>query len=154
MLDLARQHSMIKCLCITITFHWESTCFHRRSLSFCDRSLTIWLENECCCPQLTFQMLTLLHKYLHHQSRYSTTWDSKYLFLIDQIVRAFAMNPKLGGSSPPEVETFFCINISDTFTRTSPLVGRKWILLLLLLKFQMLTLLYIYIYTGTDTSTD
>ena len=51
-------------------------------------------------------MLTSLKKYLYRQSQYSKTWDSKCLALIAQIVRAFGMNPKVGGSSPPQVEAF------------------------------------------------
>ena len=34
------------------------------------------------------------------------TWDSKCLALIAQVVRAFGMNPKIGGSSLSQVETF------------------------------------------------
>ena len=49
-------------------------------------------------------MLTLLQKYLYRQSQYSNTWDSKCLALIVQMIRAFGMNPKVGGSSPPQVE--------------------------------------------------
>ena len=41
----------------------------------------------------------------YHQSQYSKTWDSKYLALIAQMVRGFGMNPKIGDSSPPQVET-------------------------------------------------
>ena len=45
----------------------------------------------------TFQMLTLLKKYLYCQSQCSKTWDSKCLALIPQMVRAFGMYPKFGG---------------------------------------------------------
>ena len=34
------------------------------------------------------------------------------------VVRAFGINPKVGGSSPPQVETF-SVWIIDTFTRIS-----------------------------------
>ena len=34
------------------------------------------------------------------------TWDSKCLALIAQMVRAFGVNPEVGGSSPSQVETF------------------------------------------------
>ena len=40
--------------------------------------------NAAAHAQLTFQMLTLLQKYLYRQSQYSTTWDSKCLALIAQ----------------------------------------------------------------------
>ena len=62
--------------------------------------------NAVARMQLTFQMLILLKKYPYHQSQYSTTWDSKCLALITQMVRAFGMNSKVGGSRPPQVETF------------------------------------------------
>ena len=39
-------------------------------------------------------------------SQRSKTWDSKCLALITQMVKAFGMNLKGGGSSPPMVETF------------------------------------------------
>ena len=45
-------------------------------------------------------------KYLYRQSQHSNTWDCKCLTLIAQMVRAFGMNPKVVGSSPPQVETF------------------------------------------------
>ena len=56
--------------------------------------------NAVARAQLAFQMLTLLQKYLYHQSQYSKSWDSKCLALIAQMVRAFGMNPKVGGSRP------------------------------------------------------
>ena len=40
--------------------------------------------NAVARAQLIFQMLTLLQRYLHRQSQYSTAWDSKCLALIDQ----------------------------------------------------------------------
>ena len=40
--------------------------------------------NAVARAQLTFQMLTLLQKYLYHQSQYSTTWGSRCLALIAQ----------------------------------------------------------------------
>ena len=59
------------------------------------------VENECCCPRtVNISMLTLLQKYLYHQSQYSATWDSKCLALIAQMVRAFGMNPKRGVRVP------------------------------------------------------
>ena len=61
--------------------------------------------NAVARAQFTFQMLTLLKKYLYCQSQYSKTWDSKCLALIAQMVRALGMNPRNGGSSPPQVET-------------------------------------------------
>ena len=50
---------------------------------------------------------------MYRQSQYSTTWDSKCLALIAQMVRAFGKNPKVGGSSPPQMETF---SVSKTLT--------------------------------------
>ena len=65
--------------------------------------------------QLTFQMLTLLQKYLYHQSQYSKTWDRKCLALISQMVRAFGINPKVGGFKYPSGRDF---SVSKTSTRS------------------------------------
>ena len=67
-------------------------------------------------------------RYLHRQSQYSNAWHSKCLALIAQMVRIFGMNPKVGASSPQQVETF---TVSNTLTPSQehPFVGRKWILL-------------------------
>ena len=75
--------------------------------------------NAVARAQLTYQMLTLLKKYLYCQSQCSKTWDSKCLALIAQQVRAFGINPKLWGSSPPQDETFSVSTIC---------VCRKWML--------------------------
>ena len=56
--------------------------------------------------QLTFQMLTSLQDYQYRQSQYSKTWDSKCVMPITQMVKAFGMNPKIGGSSSLQVEIF------------------------------------------------
>ena len=44
------------------------------------------------------------------------------------MVRAFGMNPKIGGSSPPLDRDIFCLKNFNTFPRTYVL-GRKWMLL-------------------------
>ena len=44
--------------------------------------------------------VNFITKYLYRQSQYSTTWDSKCLALIAQLVRTFGMNTKVGWSSP------------------------------------------------------
>ena len=69
--------------------------------------------NVVAHAKLTFQMLTSLKKYLYSQSQYSNPWDSKCLVLKAQMVRAFGMNLKVGGSNPAQVATF---SISKTFT--------------------------------------
>ena len=61
--------------------------------------------NAVARAQLTIQILTLLQKYLYRQSQYSNTWDNICLASIAQVVGAFGMNSKIGGSSPPQVET-------------------------------------------------
>ena len=61
--------------------------------------------------------VNFLQKYLYCQSEYSPTWDSKWLDLIAQMIRVFGMNPKVGGSSPPEVETFFVLKIINKWTQ-------------------------------------
>ena len=55
--------------------------------------------------QLSFQMLLLLKK--NYIARASIRIYGAANALIAQVVRAFGMSPKFGGSSPPEVETFF-----------------------------------------------
>ena len=40
--------------------------------------------NAVARAQLIFQMLTLLQRYLHRQSQYSTTWNRKCVALIAQ----------------------------------------------------------------------
>ena len=81
--------------------------------------------NAVARAQLTFQTLTLLQKYLYRQSQYSKTWDSKCLALRAQMFRAFGVN--LGGSSPPQVETF---HVSKTFghfhKNTRSCVENEW----------------------------
>ena len=69
----------------------------------------------------------LLEKYLLPQPVFKT-WDSKCLALINQMVRAFGMNPKVGGSSPPRVKTF---SVSKTLTLSQghPSVCKTWMLL-------------------------
>ena len=42
--------------------------------------------NTVARAQLTFQMLTLLKKFLYRQSQYLTTWDSRCLALIAEMV--------------------------------------------------------------------
>ena len=76
---------------------------------------------------LTVQMLTLLHNYLDRQSQYSNTWNSTFLALTAQVVRAFGMNSKVGGSSLPQVETFF-VSKSSTLSQEHPFVTPKWML--------------------------
>ena len=79
--------------------------------------------NAVACAQLTFQMLTSLQKYLYRLSQYSKPWDRQYLALIAQMVRAFGMNPKVGGSSPPQVS--FSVSKSFTLSHEHPLMCRK-----------------------------
>ena len=87
---------------------------------------------KCCFPRtvnISNVKFTSKQKiYLYRQSQCSETWDSKCLALIAQMVRAFGMNPKVGGSSLPQVETF---SVSKTlkFPQEHPFVWRKWMLL-------------------------
>ena len=55
-------------------------------------------------------------------------WDSKCLALIAQMVRAFGMNPKVGGLSPSQVEAFTVLK-TLTLSQEHPFVCRKWMLL-------------------------
>ena len=80
--------------------------------------------NAVACAQLTFQMLTSIQKYLYHLSQYSKPWDRQCLALIAQMVRAFGMNPKFGGTSAPQVETF-SVSKCLTLSQEHPLLCRK-----------------------------
>ena len=82
-------------------------------------------------------MLTLLKKYLYRQIQCSKIWDSKFLDLIAQEVRAFGMNPKVGGR-------VFCLKNFDTFTRTPDRVSQMNAVARAQLTYQMLTLLQRY----------
>ena len=90
---------------------------------------------------LTFQMLILIHKKPYHQRQYSKTWDSKCLALIAQVVRAFGMHPKVGGSS----RNIFYLKNFDTFRRTSVRVSKMNAVARAQLTFQRLPLLEIYV---------
>ena len=68
-----------------------------------------------------------------------------------QMVRAFGMNPKIWGLSPPQVETF-SVSKTDTFTRTSIHVSKRNAVAPAQLIFQMLTLLKKYRYHQSQYS--
>ena len=90
--------------------------------------------NAVARAQLTFHIITLLQKYLYRQSECSKTRDSKCLALIAKMVEEFSMNPKIGGSSPPQVETF---SVSKTL---SVCVSKINAVACAQIAFQMLTL--------------
>ena len=60
------------------------------------------------------------------------------------MVRAFGMNPKVGGSSPFQVETFSASKNFDPFSRTPVRVSKMNAVARAQLTFQMLTLLQKY----------
>ena len=95
--------------------------------------------NGVALTQVTFQMLTLL-KYLYCQSQYSNTWNSKDLALIAEVVRAVSIDPRVGGWSPPQVETFPLL-VFDTLIRTSICELKMNAVAHTQLTFQMLTFL-------------
>ena len=98
------------------------------------KKIRSWVENGWC----------YLKKYLYRQSQYSRTRDSKCLALIAQVVRAFGMNPMVGGSSPPQVETF-SVPKTSTLSQEHPSVSRKMnAVARAYLTFQMLILLQKY----------
>ena len=68
------------------------------NLNFTRTSVRVSKINAVGHAQLTFEMLTLLQKYLNHHSQFSKRWGSKCLALIAQMVRAFGMDLKLEGS--------------------------------------------------------
>ena len=123
-------------------------------------NLTFKFQIKACVSKMnavararsTFQMLTLLRKYLYHQSQYSTRRGSKCLALIAQQVRAFGINPKVGGSRPLRSRRFPLKNF-DTFPRTTVRVSKMNTVARTQLAFQMLTLLQKYLYRQSQYST-
>ena len=81
------------------------------------------------CDSITLAASVYIYVYIYmvrvfvmnsyHQSQYLKTSDSKCLALIAQMVRAFCMNPKVGGWSPPQVETF-SVSKSLTLSQEDP----------------------------------
>ena len=67
------------------------------------------------------------HTHTIHQSQFKTS-DSKCLALIAQMVRAFGMNLKVGGSILSQVEKF-SVSKTLTLSQKHPFVCRKWMLL-------------------------
>ena len=96
--------------------------------------------NAVAYEQWTSRMLSLLQKYLYRQSQNSETLGRKCLALIAQMVRVFGMNPNVGDSNPPQVETF-SVSKALTLSQEHPFVCRKWMLLPTQLTFRMLALL-------------
>ena len=68
------------------------------------------------------------------------TWDSKCLALIAQMARALGINPKVGGLSPPQVETF-SVSKTLTLSQEHPFMWQINDVARAQLRFQMLTLL-------------
>ena len=87
------------------------------------------VENECCCPRtINSSNFNFTSKISIPPEPVFRTWDSKCLALIAQMVRAFGMNPKVGDSSPSQVETF-SVSKTLTLSQEHPFVCRKWMLL-------------------------
>ena len=114
--------------------------------TFTRTSVRVSQMNAAARAQLIFQMLTLLRRYLYCQSQFSKTWDSRCLALIAEMVWAFGMNPKVGGSSPSQVENIFYLKIFDIFTRTSVRMSAMNAVARAQQTFQILALLQIYIF--------
>ena len=68
------------------------------------------------------------------------------------MARAFGMNPKVGGSSPPSGRDIFCLENFDTFTRTAVHVSKMNAVARAQLSFQMLILLQKYLLTKQNES--
>ena len=99
--------------------------------------------NVVSLTQFIFQMLILFKKMC--TARASVQRHVTCLALIAQLVRAFGMNPKVGGSSPPQAETF---SVSKTlaFSPDYPFVSKMNAVVSAQLTFQMLTLLHKIMY--------
>ena len=77
-----------------------------------------WLGNKCSTQNT--------HTHTHtHICIYNVIY---ILAQVAQVVRAFGMNPKVGGSSPPQVETFY-VSKTSAPSQEHPFVSRKWMML-------------------------
>ena len=86
------------------------------------------VNNECCCPRtVNISNINFTSKISIPPGPVFNKWDSKCLALKSQMVRAFGMNPKVGCSSPPQVETF-SVSKTLTLSQEHPFVCRKWML--------------------------
>ena len=63
------------------------------------------------------------------------------------MARAFGMNPKVGGSSPPPSRDIICLKNFGTLTRASVRVSEMYAVARTQLTFQMLALLQKYVTT-------
>ena len=89
------------------------------------KNIRSWVENECFYPRtVNISNVNFFQKYLYRQSQYSNTSDSKCLAPIAQVVRAFGMNPKVGGSSPLQVDTF-SVSKYSTRSQEHPFMSRN-----------------------------
>ena len=104
--------------------------------TFTRTSFRVLKMNVIARAQLTFQISTLLKKYLFHQSQYQKIWDSNCLILIAQMVRAFGVHSKVGGSSALRSRHF--LKNFDTLTRTSIRVSKMNAVVCVQLTFQTL----------------
>ena len=120
---------------INIPF-WPTICsmglFRAPSRTLHDPNLLRKLRVLCAvwdgwhCHVQTWKKLLCIFSGAHNWLWYS--WDSICLALIAQMAAAFDMNPRVGGSCPPQVETF---SVSKTLVLSQghPFVNRKWMLL-------------------------
>ena len=103
---------------LILRYQYENSCFGwHRIIHIISEQWTVNISNVNFTSKISIR-----------QSQYSTTWDSKCLALIAQMVRAFGMNPKVGGSSPPQVETF-SVSKTLTLSQEHSFLCRKWMLL-------------------------
>ena len=87
-------------------------------------------NNSTCCTHLTFLMLTLKTTIFIPPVpvfQKDIPYDSKGLAQVAQM-RAFGLNPKVEGSSPP-VSILFYVSNTSTLFKEHPFVSRNWMLL-------------------------
>ena len=113
---------------------FRSRHFLSQNLWHFQKNIRSCVKNKCCCPgTVNIWNVNFIPKISKPpEPVLKKTWNSECLALIAQMVRAFGMNPKVGGSSPPQVET---ISVTKTLTlwQEHPFVCRKWMRMRLVL---------------------
>ena len=107
---------------VQVPLRWR----HFLSQKHFHKNTCLYIANEwCCLHSVNISNASFASKiFIYRHIQYPKTRDRKCLALVAQMVRAFGMNPKVGGSNPPHVETVSVSKNVDTFTRTPVRVSK------------------------------
>ena len=103
--------------------HYISVIFNKGEIIIKKTCWTRRLQSTIMCPGINvlphwrLGAYACVYELCHH-----------WLNLIAHMARVFGMNPKVGGSIPPRVETF-SVSKTSTLTQEHPFVSCKWIVL-------------------------